>query len=298
MVLEGVWRGEPAEEGSRGSGPAADSHEDPTDPQGRDPRRRDRQHPDQGTGRGRKEVGEQEEPDERQQQSQPDLRLFREARPPGRGSGCALGGGALGHGGADAATNITVPAEAGMGAGRVPAPMVRQKRARVAPSGEGSDSTGLTDRRSRALEEPLEARLLSRRAYPLLEVRNPVHRTSYLVMFPEFPSEASAMCTCTDFARRGLGTCKHIVAAERWLRANPDVVPTGHDPIAERRVVDVWKEIDQKLGDIGPGHGADVRKLARPGSSLFDWVAPGLLARSCAQEERKERVGSGATPST
>jgi hypothetical protein len=148
--------------------------------------------------------------------------------------------------------------------------MVRQKRAREAPEAEGSESAELTDRRSRALEEPLEARLLSRRAYPLLEVRNPVHRTSYLVMFPEFPSEASAMCTCTDFARRGLGTCKHIVAANRWLRANPDAEPAGHDPAPEPRPVDVWKEIDRKLAELGPGRDADVRKLARPGTSLFE----------------------------
>jgi len=157
-----------------------------------------------------------------------------------------------------------------MGGGRVPAAMVREKRARKAPPGERADSAGLTDRRSRALEEPLEARLLSRRVYPLLEVRNPVHRTSYLVMFPEFPSEASAMCTCTDFARRGLGTCKHIVAADRWLRANPDALPTRDDPVPERKPSDIWSEIDQKLVDLGPGYDADVRKLARPGASLYE----------------------------
>ncbi len=136
-----------------------------------------------------------------------------------------------------------------------------------------SSAAEVTDRRSRGLEEPLEARLLARLAYPLLEVRNPVHRTRYLVMLPEFPASGSTLCTCTDFARRGLGTCKHIIAADRWLRADP-VAPedgVGRNDRAERpRVEEVWRAIDRCLAERTLTGGREIRELARPGACLFE----------------------------
>ena len=148
--------------------------------------------------------------------------------------------------------------------------MVPPRSAKAPQARERPAASEVAERRSRALEEPLEARLLTRLVYPLLEVRNPVHRTSYLVMLPEYPTVSSALCTCADFARRGLGTCKHIVAAERWLRANPDAPPSGKETGEHRRPSDVWRDIDRGLSELNGAKESDVRKLSRPGASLFE----------------------------
>jgi hypothetical protein len=140
----------------------------------------------------------------------------------------------------------------------------------------------VTERRSRGLEEPLEARLLTRLAYPLLEVRNPVHRTRYLVMLPEFPEPGPALCTCTDFARRGLGTCKHIVAADRWLRANPQAPAPEGDRTDRPRASEVWPRIDRRLAERPPGAERDIRELARPGACLFEEGGGGRSAADSA----------------
>jgi hypothetical protein len=122
----------------------------------------------------------------------------------------------------------------------------------------------------RALEEPLDSRLRSRRPYPILEVRNPVHRTVYLVLLPEFPSRSSALCTCTDFARRGLGTCKHIEAAARWLGDHPDATPL--DPRSERPVPTSrqWRRIDAQIAAAARDPGTDARRIRRAGSVLLE----------------------------
>jgi hypothetical protein len=112
-------------------------------------------------------------------------------------------------------------------------------------------------------------RVKSRDLYPLLEVRNPIHRTAYLVMLPEFPSGTPALCTCTDFARRGLGTCKHIEAGLRWLNGHPDARP----PASSRTVVrppNVWPEIDRREKELPAAPRLTGRELARPGAALFE----------------------------
>src|SRR5271170_920842 len=91
--------------------------------------------------------------------------------------------------------------------------------------GTNDDPWAVAERRSRAVEEPLDVRLLAQEPFPLLEVRNPLHRTDYRVMLPTFPDRTVALCTCSDFARRGLGTCKHIEAAGRWLERHPNAPP-------------------------------------------------------------------------
>jgi hypothetical protein len=126
----------------------------------------------------------------------------------------------------------------------------------------------VADRRSRALEEPLDVR---RRPapYPQFEVRNPLHGTSYRVMLPEFPRRASELCTCTDFARRGLGTCKHIEAAYRWASdhaTEPASPPSSARPGPSPE--SVWKEIDRRLA--APGAGPAPQRLRRPGAALFE----------------------------
>jgi hypothetical protein len=132
------------------------------------------------------------------------------------------------------------------------------------------DPDAVRERRTRALEEPLDVRLRSRRPYPKLEVRNPLHRTVYLVLLPEFPSRSSALCTCTDFARRGLGTCKHLEAAARWLGEHADATPL--DPRSEhpRSMSRRWKRIDALLSTATREPGTDARRLRRPGSVLLE----------------------------
>ncbi len=124
-------------------------------------------------------------------------------------------------------------------------------------------------RRTRALEEPLDVRLRSREPYPLLEVRNPIHRTVYRVMLPEYPSRLSALCTCTDFARRGLGTCKHLEAGARWLDEHPDATPTGPSGPRRIRPAALWRRVDAALAAERRRPGLDARRIRRPGALLF-----------------------------
>lgn len=119
-------------------------------------------------------------------------------------------------------------------------------RTRPAP-GKDPDRSAIDERRARSLEEPLGVRLRSSRPYPLLEVRNPLHGTAYYVMLPEFPARASALCTCTDFARRGLGTCKHIEAGYRWLSGHPDARPLRPAPPDRTQASRVWREVERRL---------------------------------------------------
>jgi hypothetical protein len=105
--------------------------------------------------------------------------------------------------------------------------------------------------------------------YLLLEVRNPIHRTAYLVMLPEYPARSPALCTCTDFARRGLGTCKHIEAGVRWLAGHPDARPApGARPVG--RPANSWPEIDRRAKELPPPSRLTGRALARPGAALFE----------------------------
>lgn len=105
--------------------------------------------------------------------------------------------------------------------------------------------------------------------YRLIEVRNPIHRTAYLVMLPEFPARSPALCTCTDFARRGLGTCKHIEAGWRWLDRHPEAHAAAGAPTTAPPG-DVWSEIDRREKDLPTGSRLTGRVLARPGGALFE----------------------------
>ena len=127
----------------------------------------------------------------------------------------------------------------------------------------------MEERRARALEEPLDVRLGSRDPYPMLEVRNPVHRTVYLVLLPEFPARTSALCTCTDFARRGLGTCKHIEAGVPWLEAHPDAVPLRPARPGIRAAA-LWRRIEAGLGALARSPPLDARRWRKVGAVLLD----------------------------
>ncbi len=142
------------------------------------------------------------------------------------------------------------------------------RRPKAAPSGRPRNE--VAERRLRALEEPLDVRWVTDEPYPRLEVRNPLHRTQYLVLFPLYPSEAPAFCTCTDFARRGLGTCKHIVAAYRWLgSAEPPAASAPRPaPVEEREAL--WPEVDRRAAELADADREDVRRVAWPGAVLFE----------------------------
>ena len=130
-------------------------------------------------------------------------------------------------------------------------------------------------------------RLRSRVPFLDLEVRNPVHRTSYRVFFPEYPERDSAFCGCTDFARRGLGTCKHVEAAWDWLRAQPslpEVVEGSIGPPA----ADVWQEVDRRLEELGRSSPRVIREVERAGAPLFE---PSQEPAAPKKGEAEEKVG-------
>ena len=142
-------------------------------------------------------------------------------------------------------------------------------RARRATS-PAADRAAVEERRTRAIEEPLDVQLRTVHPYPRLEVRNPVHETLYLVMLPEYPARSSSLCTCTDFARRGLGTCKHIEAGLRWLAEHPEAVPLRSEEGEAAETAGVWKRVDQRLSTAAKETNGDSRRWRRAGATLFD----------------------------
>jgi hypothetical protein len=153
----------------------------------------------------------------------------------------------------------------------------KDARSRVSPrSPPGPEA--LADRRRRAREEAFDVSLVRGEPFVELEVRNPRHRTRYRVLFPEPPGREGALCTCTDFARRGLGTCKHVEAAWDWLDGRSGLPnPPGRGP--ETPAAPIWAEVDERLRRLGR-EVEDIRELERVGSALFeDRPAPGPAAK-------------------
>jgi len=134
------------------------------------------------------------------------------------------------------------------------------------------DPVAVAERKARSVEEPLDVRLRTAEPYPLLEVRNPMRATQYLVMLPEFPQRSSALCTCTDFARRGLGTCKHLEAAFRWQTEHPDAPPLVPVGRVGPRTAPIWKRIDQRVAASARDPAPAARRWRRPGAALFEPV--------------------------
>jgi hypothetical protein len=156
------------------------------------------------------------------------------------------------------------------------------------PHREGRDDPwAVAERRSRAVEEPLDIFLLAREPFPLLEVRNPLHRTSYRVMIPIFPDRSVALCTCSDFARRGLGTCKHIEAAGRWLERHPNAPPAGPGPVTDSG--SVWEEIDRKALATRSAALPDSLAWREAGATLYERAGSPYVPK----KETKEEVGRG-----
>lgn len=138
------------------------------------------------------------------------------------------------------------------------------------PRPSSADPAAVDQRRARSLEEPLDVQLRTIAPYPLLEVRNPIHGTSYLVMLPEFPGRGSALCTCTDFARRGLGTCKHIEAGVRWLPDHPQADPLRPNPPESTGQSAIWKKIDQRAIAALKETTPNSRRWRRAGATLYE----------------------------
>ena len=148
--------------------------------------------------------------------------------------------------------------------------MTRNPSTRRRSAARGADPNAVADRRARAIEEALDVRLRTRDPYPLLEVRNPLHGTGYLVMLPDFPGRESALCTCTDFARRGLGTCKHIEAGLRWLTDHPEALPLPRRDRGGPRTAGLWKKIDQRESALSRDPAPPGVRWRRPGALLVD----------------------------
>lgn len=130
----------------------------------------------------------------------------------------------------------------------------------------------LDERRRRSVEEPLDVRLRAVEPYPVLAVRNPLHGTEYLVLWPTYPSPDVTMCTCTDFARRGLGRCKHIEAAARWMEGHPLERPdrSARTRSTARLGYGLWKRIDRAVEDAASDPAPASLALRKAGRLLFE----------------------------
>ncbi len=128
-----------------------------------------------------------------------------------------------------------------------------------------------TDRRTRALEEPLDVLVRPDPRFLRLEVRNPARGTRYTVVLPAYPSRDGGFCTCTDFARRDLGTCKHLEAAWIWASEHPEEASAPRPRPPPSRA---WPEIDRRLRMAGRGPLTPTR-LRAAGAVLCAGSGPG-----------------------
>lgn len=144
----------------------------------------------------------------------------------------------------------------------------RRTRPRPAPT-PGTDEAA--ERRLRAVTEPLDFSVRETSPVLTLVVRNPLHGTQYLAYLPEHPARTGALCTCPDFARRGVEACKHLEGAFRWIAEHPDreerprTVAT--DPYA------LWAEVDRRRDRARP-EAPSGRSLREAGAVLYESKAP------------------------
>ncbi len=113
------------------------------------------------------------------------------------------------------------------------------------------------ERRSRAVEGGLDVRLREQLPFVAFDVRNPARGTRYLVVAPSYPLRDGSLCTCTDFSRRGIGTCKHIEAVWLWIEEHPGTAPVPPFPRAETS----WEEIEVSRRGAGGRDEATPRSL-------------------------------------
>jgi hypothetical protein len=139
---------------------------------------------------------------------------------------------------------------------------------------------------ARAVTERLRVRPVPGQPFWVLAVRNPVHHTHYQVCLPEYPSQEARFCSCVDFSRRGIGTCKHVEAATAWLEAHPELPPpSATRPGAAR----LWRAIDTaRDASEGSRRPAPIR-LREPGRVLFEERNP-----SRSRPDKKWEGGKGS----
>ena len=102
-----------------------------------------------------------------------------------------------------------------------------------------------------------------------LGVRNLNRQTHYTVYVPAYPDRTGAFCGCVDFARRDLGTCKHLEAAWLWLADHPEARSAPSGPSA----APLWAAIEHRLRcPSGPA----------PSSLRIRYVGGALLGREPA----------------
>ena len=101
------------------------------------------------------------------------------------------------------------------------------------------------ERRSRARVELLEVRPREGSDYPILTVSNPMHGTRYRVHLPAYPELEPGACECTDFAQRGVGTCKHLEAARSWVVEHRSELVRPRAPNLRTIAQRLWKAIDR-----------------------------------------------------
>ncbi|MCI4356885.1 MAG: hypothetical protein L3K18_07070 [Thermoplasmata archaeon] len=124
------------------------------------------------------------------------------------------------------------------------------------------------ERRSRALAELLDVRPL--RGGPpgvvTLEVRNLRRQSRYTVFVPAFPDRTGVFCGCVDFAKRDLGTCKHVEAAWLWLA---DQGPEGRTVTPAPPSVALWAAVDRRLRQLSAAKTPPSARLRFVGSALL-----------------------------
>jgi hypothetical protein len=162
--------------------------------------------------------------------------------------------------------------------------------ARPAQRPPDEDPWAVAERKSRAVEEPLDVRLERSDPYPILEVRNPLHQTAYRVLLPLAPDRSVTLCTCPDYARRGLGTCKHIEAAVRWRERHPDGRPL--QPARPFATQGLWEEIDRRVA-VPPDERAPPSLAWRRAGAILYERAPPAWVETVTTEESKEGVRRG-----
>ncbi|HEV2166252.1 MAG TPA: hypothetical protein VGS23_04675 [Thermoplasmata archaeon] len=134
------------------------------------------------------------------------------------------------------------------------------------PAGRSADELARV-RRTRALEEALDVRPRPGTLCARFEVRNLRHATRYSVFLPEFPRQGGALCNCTDFGRRGLGTCKHIESVVLWISEHPKEGAAVPLPFDGRSV---WSRIDPAVERLASRGRVDPRGVRVPGALLFE----------------------------
>jgi hypothetical protein len=146
------------------------------------------------------------------------------------------------------------------------------------------------DRMARAVTERLRVRPVPGQPFWVLTVRNPVHHTHYQVVLPEYPADEAVFCSCPDFARKGIGTCKHVEAAFSWLEVHPDLAAPAAAP---RGVSAVWRAVDAaQEASQAEGPPATVR-LRLAGRALFE-----TRTSSSGKGPKKREGGKGSVEST